>query len=96
MASITLGVATPVSIHSFRDDVSRPVQEQADILIGANACFSDDRPLEPQVTGLIDSLGGHRGRTRDDPDVDGPSSVVERGRSSRRSEPGGVRRSPCS
>ena len=56
MASIALGVAALVSIHSFRDDVSRSVQEQADVLMGANARFSDDRPLEPRVMELIDSL----------------------------------------
>ena len=56
MASITLGVAALVSIHSFRDDFSRAVQEDADILMGANARFADDKPIGPEVQTVIDSL----------------------------------------
>ena len=37
MASISLGVGALVSIHSFRDDVARSVQQEADALMGANA-----------------------------------------------------------
>jgi putative ABC transport system permease protein len=56
MASITLGVAALVSIHSFRDDFSRSVQEEADVLMGANARLSDDKPLAPAVQAVVDSL----------------------------------------
>jgi putative ABC transport system permease protein len=56
MASITLGVAALVSIHSFRDDFSRAVQADADILMGANARFADDKPIGPEVQTVIDSL----------------------------------------
>ena len=56
MASITLGVAALVSIHSFRDDVSRSVQEEAEVLMGANARFSNDLPLASPVLEIIDSL----------------------------------------
>jgi putative ABC transport system permease protein len=56
VASITLGVAALVSIHSFRDDVSRSVQDEAETLMGANARFSDDKPLPPAVEAIIDSL----------------------------------------
>jgi putative ABC transport system permease protein len=56
MGSITLGVAALVSIHSFRDDVSRSVQEEAEVLMGANARFSDDKPIVPEVEAILDSL----------------------------------------
>ena len=56
MASITLGVGALVSIHSFRDDFARSIQEEADVLMGANARISDDRPLPPEVIAVLDSL----------------------------------------
>jgi putative ABC transport system permease protein len=56
MASISLGVAALVSIHSFRDDVARSVQEEADVLMGANARLQADQPLGPEVDGVLDSL----------------------------------------
>jgi predicted lysophospholipase L1 biosynthesis ABC-type transport system permease subunit len=49
MASIALGVGALVSIHSFRDDVARSVQEEADVLMGANARLQADQPLPPSV-----------------------------------------------
>lgn len=57
MASITLGVAALVSIHSFREDFARSVQEEADVLMGANARISDDVPLSPEAEAIVDSLG---------------------------------------
>lgn len=56
MASITLGVAALVSIHSFRDDVARSVQDQADVLMGANAQFEANRAFPDSVTQILDSL----------------------------------------
>jgi putative ABC transport system permease protein len=56
MASITLGVAALVSIHSFRDDVARSVQEQADVLMGANARLAANRAFPDSVTRVLDSL----------------------------------------
>ena len=56
MASITLGVAALVSIHSFRDDVARSVQEEADVLMGANARLEANRPFPDSVTRVVDSL----------------------------------------
>ncbi|HSG48952.1 MAG TPA: ABC transporter permease, partial [Longimicrobiales bacterium] len=56
MASISLGVAALVSIHSFRDDVARSVQEEADVLMGANARVSSRRAFPDSVTRILDSL----------------------------------------
>ena len=53
MASITLGVAALVSIHSFREDVARSVQEEADVLMGANARLSDDQRVLKLAAGLM-------------------------------------------
>ncbi|MDX1495276.1 MAG: ABC transporter permease, partial [Longimicrobiales bacterium] len=58
MASITLGVAALVSIHSFREDFARSVQEEADVLMGANARLEDDVPFNPEVEAVLDSLEG--------------------------------------
>ena len=56
MASIALGVGALVSIHSFRDDVARSVQAEADVLMGANARLQADQPLAPSVESVLDSL----------------------------------------
>ena len=56
MASITLGVAALVSIHSFRDDVARSIQEEADVLMGANARLTAGRVLPDSINTLLDSL----------------------------------------
>lgn len=56
MMSITLGVGALVSIHSFRDDVARSVQDEAEVLMGGNARFSDNKPFSPRVVAIIDSL----------------------------------------
>lgn len=56
MASITLGVAALVSIHSFREDVARSVRDEADVLMGANARFEANRALPDSVTTILDSL----------------------------------------
>lgn len=56
MASITLGVGALVSIHSFRDDVARSVQEEAEVLMGANARLSGDVAPAPEIETVLDSL----------------------------------------
>lgn len=56
MVSISLGVGALVSIHSFREDVARSIQEEADVLMGANARLSDDKPIAAPVLTVLDSL----------------------------------------
>jgi putative ABC transport system permease protein len=56
MGSITLGVAALVSIHSFREDFARSVQDEADVLMGANARLAADAPFAPEVEAILDSL----------------------------------------
>ncbi len=55
-ASIALGVAALVSIHSFRTDVARSVEDQADVLLGADARLSSSQPLPDSVASVVDSL----------------------------------------
>ena len=56
MASITLGVAALVSIHSFRADVARSVQDEAEKLMGANARLSANRAFPDTIDRVLDSL----------------------------------------
>ena len=56
MGSIALGVAALVSVHSFRADVARSVQDEADVLMGGNARFSNDQPIPPNVVAFVDSF----------------------------------------
>lgn len=54
--SISLGVAAMVSVHSFRDDVTRSVQEQARELMGADARFEAQGPLPEALDSVVDSI----------------------------------------
>lgn len=54
--SIGLGVAALVSIHSFRQDVSRSIREQSRVLMGADALLEGSRPLPDSLTRVVDSL----------------------------------------
>ncbi|MBT8337857.1 MAG: FtsX-like permease family protein [Gemmatimonadetes bacterium] len=54
--SITLGVAALVAVRSFREDVSRSVQEQARVLMGADAKFEIDRVVPDSLRSVVDSL----------------------------------------
>lgn len=58
MVSITLGVAALVAIHSFRADVERSLEQEAEVLMGANARLRGDRPWSDTVRAVLDSLGG--------------------------------------
>jgi putative ABC transport system permease protein len=59
--SIGLGVAALVSIHSFRADVARALDEQSRVLLGADVRLESDRPLPDSVSVVVDSLAtaGH-------------------------------------
>jgi putative ABC transport system permease protein len=56
MVSITLGVAALVAIHSFRADVERSLASEAEVLMGANARLSGDRPWSDTIQAVRDSL----------------------------------------
>lgn len=61
MISISLGVAGLVAIHGFTADVARSVQDEAEVLLGANARLASSRPFPGPADALMDSLAeaGH-------------------------------------
>ncbi len=58
MISISLGVAGLVAIHGFTADVARSVQDEAEVLLGANARLASSRPFPGPADALVDSLAG--------------------------------------
>ncbi len=56
MASITVGVAALVALHSFRSDVVRTIQAENRTLLGGDVRIGANRPLPDSVTAIIDSL----------------------------------------
>jgi putative ABC transport system permease protein len=62
MLSISLGVMALVAIHGFSADVNRSVEDEAEVMLGANARIGSNRPFPDPVLALIDSLegAGHR------------------------------------
>ncbi len=56
MASITLGVAALVAIHSFQHDVTRALDDEARTLLGADIRISSRRPLSEELDPVFDSL----------------------------------------
>jgi putative ABC transport system permease protein len=58
--SISLGVAAMVSVHSFRDDVTRSIQDQARELMGADARFEAQSALPEAVEAMVDSIAARQ------------------------------------
>ncbi|MFW6199017.1 MAG: ABC transporter permease, partial [Gemmatimonadota bacterium] len=56
MASIALGVAALVAVHSFRADVERSIRMESRSLLGADLRFERNQPYEEPVLALVDSL----------------------------------------
>ncbi|HZD05368.1 MAG TPA: ABC transporter permease, partial [Longimicrobiales bacterium] len=63
MTSIALGVGALAAVHAFRDDVARAVRDRAEVLLGADARLSADRPLPDSVSSVVDSLRAAGART---------------------------------
>lgn len=63
MASISLGVGALVTIHSFRGDVERTVEEEAEELLGADIRLRANRAFPDSVTRIADSLAALGART---------------------------------
>ncbi|MDB5249283.1 MAG: transporter permease [Segetibacter sp.] len=60
ISSIVLGIAALVAIYSLGDNVRMDIDRQAAGLIGADLEISTNKPVEPQMKGLLDSLGDKR------------------------------------
>ncbi len=65
MLSISLGVASLVAVRSFRADVSRSIEQEAQVLMGADLRLSSRRPFPDSVHSVVDSLraAGHESAT---------------------------------
>ena len=61
MISISLGVAALVAIRGFTADVSRSVESEAEVMMGANVRLVSSRPFPEPIVWLVDSLraAGH-------------------------------------
>ena len=57
MVSISLGVAALVAIRGFTADLSRSVEGEAQVMMGADVRLSSSRPFPEPVVRLTDSLG---------------------------------------
>ncbi len=60
ISSIILGIAALVAIYSLGDNVRRDVDQQAATLIGADLQVSTNKPVEPAMQQLLDSIGQER------------------------------------
>lgn len=58
MASIVLGIAAVVAIHSFGNNLEDNIAIQSKSLMGADFTIDSDNPPNERVTKIMDSLGG--------------------------------------
>ncbi|WP_255478730.1 ABC transporter permease [Rufibacter sp. XAAS-G3-1] len=64
ISSIILGIAALVAIFSFGYNLRADIDNQAKELIGADLVISSNRPVDPKMLPLLDSLGNRRSRER--------------------------------
>lgn len=62
MSSIVLGVAALVAINSFNYNLRNEIDREAASLLGADLAASGNRPAEPGILGVLDSLPGEKAR----------------------------------
>lgn len=60
ISSIILGIAALVAIYSLGDNLKNDIDNQAAGLIGADLEISTNKPIEPKLRKLVDSLGSTR------------------------------------
>lgn len=64
ISSIVLGIAALVAIFSFGYNLREDIDRQAMELIGADLVISSNRPVNPEIQPLLDSLGDRRSQER--------------------------------
>ncbi|MFB9865527.1 ABC transporter permease [Rufibacter immobilis] len=64
ISSIILGIAALVAVFSFGYNLREDIDNQAKELIGADLVITSNRPVNPQLLPLLDSLGTRRSRER--------------------------------
>ncbi len=62
VSSIILGIAALVAIYSFEDNLRRDIDMQAAALLGADLQIDSNRPVDPEMQKLLDSLGDERAK----------------------------------
>ena len=62
MSSIVLGVAALVAINSFNYNLRHEIDKEAATLLGADLAASGNRPADPDVLQILDSLPGEKAR----------------------------------
>jgi putative ABC transport system permease protein len=62
MSSIVLGVAALVAINSFNYNLRREIDREAATLLGADLAASSNRPAEPELMKILDSLPAQKAR----------------------------------
>ncbi len=61
-ASVALGVAALVAVHSFSGDVIRSIREESQLLLGADLRLSSNAPISDSVGAIADSVVTEGGR----------------------------------
>ncbi len=61
-ASVALGVAALVAVHSFSGDVIRSIREESQLLLGADLRLSSNAPISDSVRAIADSVAAEGGR----------------------------------
>ena len=61
-ASVALGVAALVAVHSFSGDVIRSIREESQLLLGADLRLSSNVPISDSVSAIADSVVAEGGR----------------------------------
>jgi putative ABC transport system permease protein len=64
ISSIVFGIAALVAIYSFGFNLKKDVDNQAATLIGSDLSIYSNKPLEPPMQRLIDSLGDRRSQEK--------------------------------
>ncbi|KAA3438894.1 FtsX-like permease family protein [Rufibacter hautae] len=64
ISSIILGIAALVAIFSFGYNLRQDIDSQAMELIGADLVITSNRPVDPKMLPLLDSLGNRRSKER--------------------------------
>jgi putative ABC transport system permease protein len=64
LSSIILGIAALVATFSFGYNLQHDINDQARTLVGADLIIDYNRPPEPQMQHMLDSLGNQRSQER--------------------------------
>jgi len=64
VSSIILGIAALVAIYSFDYNLRQDIDNQAKTLLGADLVIGSNRPVNPDIQKLLDSLGDKKAQER--------------------------------